>query len=77
MAATLDASRNRRLCLHPDYKYRTDPTAFDDRKLKDKWQDKVYKSAWELLFHESYRSVIDFGCGSGFKLMKYFGPSIP
>jgi SAM-dependent methyltransferase len=73
MAAMLDVDRNRRLGLHPDYRYRPDPLAFDDRELKDEWQDKVYKTAWDVVFSEHYRSVIDLGCGSGYKLMKYFG----
>lgn len=66
--------RNARLCLHPDYICRPNPTAFDDRPFKDEWQDNVYRIAAERAASWVFDRprIADFGCGSGFKLMKYF-----
>jgi hypothetical protein len=74
MVEELDVSRNRQLCLHPQYKYRRVPVPFDDTNLRDEWQDKVYKSAWELALRGNFKRILDFGCGSGYKLIKYFSP---
>lgn len=68
----IDAERNRRLCLHPDYDHRTDPEAHDDREFRDEWQDGVYRAAWRHAVERGYHRIADFGCGSAFKLTKYF-----
>jgi hypothetical protein len=44
----------------------------DDRPLTDEWQDEVYRRAKEIFLTERLKSICDYGCGSGFKLMKYF-----
>jgi hypothetical protein len=69
---TVNRVRNAELCIHPDYRMRTEPEHFDDRALRDQWQDEVYAHARALALRNDCRSVVDFGCGSGFKLMKYF-----
>jgi hypothetical protein len=38
----------------------------------DEWQREVYMTAVTLAEVFGLRTVLDFGCGSGFKLMKYF-----
>lgn len=63
----------RTLCTHPMYRHRVHATHFDDRNMRDLWQDAVYARARELARANDYRSVADYGCGSGYKLMKYFG----
>jgi len=39
----------------------------------DTWQREVYETALKLSEALDLTTVLDFGCGSGFKLMKYFG----
>ena len=39
----------------------------------DEWQREVYEEALKLAQVLGLISVVDFGCGSGFKLLKYFG----
>jgi len=43
---------------------------FNDTKNTDNYQDNVYKYAYDMF--GNILSVCDIGCGSGFKLMKYF-----
>jgi hypothetical protein len=62
---------NASLCIHPDYVQRENPYHFDDRELRDEWQDGVYRYARDVAYKFGY-TILDFGCGSGFKLMKYF-----
>ncbi len=40
--------------------------------LKDEWQDSVYSGARDLAVEHGLYTVLDFGTGSGFKLIKYF-----
>jgi 2-polyprenyl-3-methyl-5-hydroxy-6-metoxy-1,4-benzoquinol methylase len=58
--------------LHPDYVSRLEGVAFDDRSYRDEWQKEVYELAREMFNKHECRSIVDFGCGSGFKLVKYF-----
>ncbi len=48
------------------------PQHFEDQYLADEYQDEVYQYAKELVVKSKYESIIDVGCGSGFKLIKYF-----
>ena len=54
------------------YKHRSKYHHYDDTKEEDYYQDEVYKKAKEILEEKGYNSVLDIGCGSGFKLIKYF-----
>lgn len=45
---------------------------FDDTHFKDEYQDEVYSAAYELSQKNDYTRIYDIGCGSGYKLMKYF-----
>lgn len=43
-----------------------------DIHYTDEGQDEVYLYAKEIAIKNNYKNIIDIGCGSGFKLMKYF-----
>src|SRR3990167_3201159 len=71
--------------LHPayylkeGYVQRQEYLQYDDTKWTDEFQDHVYRLALEEFNEECSKrentlslSVADLGCGSGFKLMKYF-----
>ena len=45
---------------------------FDDRSNTDFFQNEVYQTAWRFLRENSLSGVLDVGCGSGYKLVKYF-----
>jgi SAM-dependent methyltransferase len=47
------------------------PQSYDEEG-GDFWQDEVYATALKLAKVLDLKTVLDFGCGSGFKLMKYF-----
>jgi len=55
-----------------NYKIRENPGHHDDRSLTDQAQDEVYRFAKDFLNNNKFNNVIDIGCGSGFKLIKYF-----
>jgi hypothetical protein len=46
---------------------------FDDTTNQDEWQKEVYAFAAAIFQENGYNSVIDLGCGSAYKLIKYFG----
>lgn len=46
---------------------------FDDTPFRDEFQDAVYRHGQYYLIKMKLTRVLDIGCGSGFKLMKYFG----
>lgn len=54
------------------YKDRDNENYFNDINNKDEWQNEVYAYAENILNKYSLNSIIDYGCGSGFKLIKYF-----
>jgi 2-polyprenyl-3-methyl-5-hydroxy-6-metoxy-1,4-benzoquinol methylase len=56
--------------IKPGYVARLDNAYFDDTPYTDEYQDAVY--AYARATAEA-RTVADVGCGSGFKLLKYFG----
>ncbi len=56
----------------PLYYRRQIPLHFDDSKLTDEYQNEVYEKALEIAVENQYQSILDVGCGSGYKLMKYF-----
>jgi SAM-dependent methyltransferase len=55
------------------YRHRVSTDQFDDSHNKDEWQKEVYAQARDFLDESDYCSVLDIGCGSGYKLIKYFG----
>lgn len=54
------------------YRHRKAYRHFDDTSNTDKWQREVYLAALELMKSNGFESVIDVGCGSGYKLIQYF-----
>lgn len=54
------------------YKSRDSYHHYDDMKMTDQWQNRVYLKAYEETVKKGYDTVLDIGCGSGFKLNKYF-----
>lgn len=54
------------------YLHRNEVQKFDDSNLKDEYQQEVYLRAVQVYHEHNLHGVLDFGCGSGYKLMKYF-----
>jgi SAM-dependent methyltransferase len=54
------------------YRHRDRSIYFDDRALTDEYQDEVYQLARFYADHHMYKNIVDIGCGSGYKLIKYF-----
>jgi SAM-dependent methyltransferase len=54
------------------YEIRPENVFFDDTPLTDEYQDEVYQYARLIADRDQLRSICDIGCGSGFKLLKYF-----
>jgi len=46
---------------------------YDTTEKTDDWQLEVYLRAAALMREQGLRSVMDLGCGSGYKLIKYLG----
>ena len=60
-------------CIKPGYKHRTSAPDFDDTVFTDEYQKEVYLEAAALMKTHNWKSVIDVGCGSGYKLIEYLG----
>ncbi len=58
--------------IRKDYISRKAYLCCDQTKRKDKFQDEVYAAAFDFASKQSCRIIADVGCGSGFKLLKYF-----
>ncbi len=59
--------------MNPTYKSRTSYFADDHRHCEaDKAQEEVYQCAFNLASVCGAKVIADVGCGSGFKLLKYF-----
>ena len=54
------------------YIHRKNVPHFDDMDNKDEWQKEVYERARDITITNNYKSICDIGCGSGYKLLKYF-----
>jgi len=54
------------------YRHRHRSIYFDDRELTDEYQNEVYQLARSYADKFSCKKILDVGCGSAFKLMKYF-----
>jgi len=73
--------RSRRLVLgtgqnyyiHNNYTIRKNPIAFDDRSFTDQWQKEVYEFTRHVCVEENLQTIIDIGCGSGYKLIHQLG----
>lgn len=58
--------------LKKGYVSRTQYNQFDDTSWTDEFQDGVYRHARTLTDRYNHQSILDVGCGSGYKLLKYF-----
>jgi len=58
--------------LAKGYRSRVEIEHWDDTASTDEYQDQVYSFAHRIAKERGYRRIVDFGCGSGYKLMKYF-----
>lgn len=59
--------------IAPYYRCRTEYVHFDDTGMEDEWQLEVYLAARDRMISDHLTSVIDVGCGSGYKLVRYLG----
>ncbi len=59
-------------CIKRGYFHRKKYTYYDNTPLADEWQNEVYEIALNYFNKLNLNSIIDFGCGSAFKLMKFF-----
>ncbi len=59
-------------CIREDYTSRSEGCYDPEINITDNCQDQVYATASRLVQEHGYTSVLDIGCGRGFKLMKYF-----
>lgn len=55
------------------YLPRKQAALFDDTHNTDHFQDQVYQRAHEFATHQGLKRILDVGCGSAYKLLKYFG----
>ena len=55
------------------YQHRPEPAYFDDTRHSDESQLEVYRFAREICRQNGLSTVVDIGCGSGYKLLKYLG----
>jgi hypothetical protein len=58
--------------IQDGYRHRAEYSYYDDRTSADEYQDEVYRYAREVADQYGLQSVADVGCGSAYKLMKYF-----
>lgn len=68
---TKEGSRDE-YCIKKPYKARIDNLNFDDTGNKDEYQDGIYLAAKNLAIEHNFKKILDIGCGSGYKLLKYF-----
>jgi 2-polyprenyl-3-methyl-5-hydroxy-6-metoxy-1,4-benzoquinol methylase len=59
--------------IKPGYRHRKKIMYWDDTGLTDEFQKEVYELARFHLDKNGYQKVLDIGCGSGYKLMHFFG----
>jgi len=60
-------------CIVDGYEIRTNPRHYNDKNETDKYQKEVYIYANNVMEKYDYKNIVDVGCGSGFKLIKYLG----
>lgn len=59
-------------CIKSTYIPRKENRQFNDTINKDEYQDKVYLNIKNFCLEKNLSKILDFGCGSGYKLLKYF-----
>lgn len=58
--------------ITPAYEHRLNYTYLDKTESTDEWQKEVYEYARNFMIKNGYTKVVDFGCGSGYKMIKNF-----
>ncbi len=58
--------------INEGYIHRGSESYLDVTSGKDEAQDEVYSKAYNIAKKYSLKTIADLGCGSGFKLLKYF-----
>lgn len=59
-------------CIWAEYTHRSVPVHFDDTPSTDGWQKEVYEYAKDVADKNGHNTIVDFGCGSGYKLVHNF-----
>lgn len=59
-------------CIYEGYTHRTEFVTCEQMTHTDQFQDEVYQAARKLCVENKYKTVLDIGCGSAYKLIKYF-----
>lgn len=54
------------------YKFNFSPSHYNDINAKDEAQKEVYSFVRGFMDIHNLKTIVDIGCGSGYKLMKYF-----
>jgi len=62
----------KQLFIPKEYNERLNPGQYFDMGMKDEWQKEVYEKASEIYKENNFKSVVDLGCGSAYKLLNYF-----
>uniref|UniRef100_A0A6C0DJL9 Methyltransferase n=1 Tax=viral metagenome TaxID=1070528 RepID=A0A6C0DJL9_9ZZZZ len=62
-----------KFCIPNEYRINANPEHYIDLDAKDEWQKEVYIYAKEFAENNSLTNIVDVGCGSGYKLIKYLG----
>lgn len=65
--------RKRSYEIAAGYRHREDVTYYDDTDNADEWQREVYETARAVMLENGLKTVIDVGCGSGYKLVTILG----
>lgn len=60
-------------CINRFYRARSQNHHHDDSLQEDQWQLEVYLHALGIMKKNNYKSIIDIGCGSAYKLITYLG----
>jgi 2-polyprenyl-3-methyl-5-hydroxy-6-metoxy-1,4-benzoquinol methylase len=58
--------------IKENYTARLNNKDFDDTKLTDEWQKEVYEYAKKIAEENNFKTILDIGTGSGYKLIKHF-----
>jgi len=59
-------------CIYEGYSHRTEFATCEQTTHTDEFQNEVYFEARKLCVDSGYKTILDIGCGSAFKLVKYF-----
>lgn len=58
--------------ITPAYNHRKNYTYLDKTESTDEWQKEVYEYTRNFMIKNKYQKVVDYGCGSGYKMIQNF-----